>query len=97
MTLKQLTLALPLLGTLALGLPARAAAPSNTDLPRSIGELMKMKPMEVMHLMDPDKKGMVTKEQYLKFFEDLWNRMDQGQKGMVMKDAWMSGYSARNK
>lgn len=87
-----------MLGSLGLvlctALPARAAE-TVTDLPRSIGELMKMKPMQVMHMMDPEHKGMVTKEAYLKFFGDLWDKMDKNNAGMVHKEEWM-GYS-RNK
>jgi hypothetical protein len=102
MTFKQLSLKLVMLGTaatLGLGaLPARAAtAPKSTDLPRSVGELMNMTPTELMNMMDPEHKGMVTKEQYLKFFSDLWDRMDKEHAGMVMKDTFMYGYAARNK
>ena len=101
MTFKQVSRKLAILGTVAtLGLgalPARGAAPMNTDLPRSVGELMNLTPTEVMQMMDPEHKGMVTKEQYLKFFSDLWDRMDKEHAGMVMKDTFMYGYAARNK
>ncbi len=102
MTLKRLSLKLALIGTVAtLGLGALpalgATPPKNTDLPRSVGELMMMDPADVMHAMDPEHKGMVTKQQYMKFFSDLWDRMDKEHAGMVMKDAFMSGWAARNK
>jgi hypothetical protein len=101
MTFKQVSRKLAILGTVAtLGLgalPALGAAPANTDLPRSVGELMNMTPMQVMQMMDPEHKGMVTKEQYLKFFSDLWDRMDADKKGMVMKDTFMYGWAERHK
>ena len=76
--------------------PVKAATPMTTDYPRSVGELMKMKPMAVMHMMDTDKKGVVTKDEYMKFFTDLWTKMDKENKGEVTKDEWMTGW-ARNK
>jgi len=88
---------LSLVGSLAL-VPAQTVATeqTNTDLPRSIGEVMKMKPLQVMHMVDTDKTGVVTKQQYMKFFEDLWDRMDPGHKGTVSKDVWMHGWAERN-
>jgi hypothetical protein len=76
---------------------AQGAAPTNTDLPRSVGELMNMSPMEVMHQMDADHSGMITKEEYLKYFSDLWDRMDKEHASKVPKEVFMSGWAARNK
>jgi len=99
MRLQQIGLlaALGAMGALVLG-PVRAAAAetTNVDLPRSIGEVMKMKPMQVMHMIDTDKKGVVTKEQYMKFFEAIWDKMDPDHTGTVAKEAWMHGWAKRN-
>jgi hypothetical protein len=98
MMVKQLSLKLVMLGTAAmLGLGALPAGATVTDLPRSVGELMNMSPMDVMRMMDPEHKGKVTKEQYMKFFSDLWDKMDKEHAGMVTKEAFMSGWAERNK
>ena len=101
MMFKQLSLKLAMLGTaatLGLGaLPALAAAPANTDLPRSVGELMNMSPMDVMHMMDTEHKGKVTKKQYMKFFSDLWDKMEKDKSGMVSMEAFTTGWAARHK
>jgi len=101
MTFKQLSLKLAAFGTaatLGLGaLPALGAAPANTDLPRSVGELMNMSPMDVMHMMDTEHKGKVTKKQYMKFFSDLWDKMEKDKSGMVSMEAFTAGWAERNK
>jgi len=101
MRIKVLSLmlfALNTAGALALSPSRVAAAPQiNTDLPRSVGEVIaRMKPMQLMHLVDTHKKGVVTKEQYMKFFEDLWDRMDPDHTGTVSKEVWMHGWAKRN-
>jgi len=49
----------------------------------SFPELQKMKPMDVMHMMDTDKKGYVTKEEFMKFYEDLFKRLDRDESGTL--------------
>ena len=56
-----------------------------------------MSPMDVMHMMDTDNKGKVTKEQYLKFFSDLWDKMEKDKAGMVSMEAFTTGWAARHK
>jgi hypothetical protein len=101
MTFKQLSLKIAAVGTaatLGLGaLPALGAPPTSTDLPRSVGELMNMSPMDVMHMMDTEHKGKVTKKQYMKFFSDLWDKMEKDQSGMVSMEAFTTGWAARHK
>lgn len=99
MKLKNLYLALALGAAAVLALPVSAGATSqhSQDFPRSVGEVVaKMKPMELMHMIDKEKKGVVTKEQYMQFFEDLWNKMDPNHTGTVDKDTWMHGWAQRN-
>ena len=68
---------------------ARAAAPTTSDEARSYNQLARMKPMEVMHMIDSDKKGFVTREEFLKFQEQFFDRMDQNHDGKVDPREWM--------
>src|SRR5438445_1968924 len=68
---------------------ARAAAPTTNDVARSYNRLARMKPMEVMHMIDSDKKGFVTREEFLKFQEQFFDRMDQNHDGKVDPREWM--------
>jgi hypothetical protein len=45
--------------------------------------LMKMKPTEVMKMMDTDKGGYVTREEFVKFYEDLFDRLDRDKNQQV--------------
>ena len=68
---------------------ARAAVPTSSDEARSYNQLARMKPMEVMHMIDSDKKGFVTREEFLKFQEQFFDRMDQDHDGKVDPREWM--------
>src|SRR2546422_8706544 len=68
---------------------ARAATPSSTDEARSWASLTRMKPMEVMHMIDTDKKGYVTREEFMKFQEQLFDKMDKDHDGNVTASEWM--------
>jgi EF hand domain-containing protein len=71
--------------------PARASAQAFPfgDMPGSYAQLMKMKPMDVMHKMDTDKKGYVTKEEFMKFQEALFEKLDKDKDGQLTRDEWM--------
>ena len=87
------TLALNLATASAVGLiafPRVAVADEAPDFPKSYREFMKMKPMHVMHMMDEGKKGYVTKEEYMKFHEALFDRMDRNHDGKVNVEEWMA-------
>jgi hypothetical protein len=68
---------------------AHAAAPTSSDEARSYNQLARMKPMEVMHMIDTDKKGYVTREEFMKFQEQFFDRMDQNHDGKVDAKEWM--------
>ncbi len=68
---------------------ARAAVPTSSDEARSYDQLARMKPMEVMHMIDTDKKGYVTREEFMKFQEQFFDRMDQNHDGKVDVKEWM--------
>jgi hypothetical protein len=57
--------------------------------PASYDELHRMKAMQVMHEMDMDKKGYVTREEFMKFMEQLYDRMDKNHDGKIDANEWM--------
>lgn len=85
-----------LLGVAALAVassPAvtRAAAESSGQhqhamkMPQNMAELMRMDPEHCMKMMDAKSKGYVTKEEFLKFQEQLWSNMDKNRDNQVDK------------
>ena len=52
-------------------------------MPSSMGQLMKMDPAQCFKMMDKDQKGYVTKQDFMRFQEELWKRMDKDQNGKV--------------
>lgn len=52
-------------------------------MPHSMGELMKMDPEHCMMMMDANHKGYVTKEEFMKFQEQLWTNMDKNRNNQV--------------
>jgi len=90
MKLMSRTLAFGALLAAVAGVPAaRAATPSSTDEARSWAYLTRMKPMEVMHMIDTDKKGYVTREEFMKFQEQFFDKMDKDHDGKVEASEWM--------
>ena len=69
--------------------PVARAAPTTSDEACSYDQLARMKAMEVMHMIDSDKKGFVTREEFLKFQEQFFDRMDQNHDGKVDPREWM--------
>jgi Ca2+-binding EF-hand superfamily protein len=51
-------------------------------------KLMRMDPMEVMHMIDKGTKGYVTREEFLKFQEQFFNRMDRDHNGRISEVEW---------
>ena len=79
------------------GYPGAArAAEFAQDFPKSYSAFMKKKPMEIMHMMDPDQKGFVTKEEFMKFHEELFERMDKDKDGKLTRDEWMGESRAKH-
>src|SRR5690242_10901202 len=67
---------------------AGAAGAEQQDFPKSYVALMHMKPMDVMHKIDVDKKGYVTKEEFMKFHEKMFDMMDRDHDGKVTEQEW---------
>jgi len=51
--------------------------------PTSMAQLMKMDPEECMKMMDKEHKGHVTKKDFMKFQEELWQKMDKNRDNRV--------------
>src|ERR1700682_6172144 len=68
---------------------ARADTPTTSDEARSWAQLAKMKPMEVMHMIDRENKGYVTREEFMRFQEQLFDKMDADHDGKVVAPEWM--------
>jgi hypothetical protein len=69
--------ALVVLGTASLASPARAAHHEKDETPMSYTALMKMDPVDVMHMIDKEKKGYVTRDEFLKFQAALFDNIDR--------------------
>jgi len=77
MSFTRAALAAALVAVMATIPDANASDASLDRMPAGYSSLMKMKPMEVMHMMDPDKKGYVTKSDFMKFHERMFEKMDK--------------------
>jgi len=83
------SIAAAVLLALALAPAARAETPTSTDQVRSYSALLKMKPMEVMHMCDAEKKGYVTREEFMKFHEEIFQKIDRDHDGKLSSAEWM--------
>jgi hypothetical protein len=74
--------------------PARAAGGgSGGGVPPDWVKFQQMKPAEVWHMMDPDNKGYVTKDEFMKFQDELFTKLDKKGEGKITPDEFM-GHSA---
>jgi hypothetical protein len=53
-------------------------------------DMAKMSPSDQMKMMDKDNKGYVTKEEFLRFHEQMWNSMDRNQDGRATREEWFT-------
>jgi len=72
-----------------LAAPAARAGDASMEVPKSYRAMMRMKPMEVMHMMDAGKTGSVTKADYMAFHEAMFDRMDRNKDGKLSKSEWL--------
>ena len=77
-----------LIGVAAAFLMAPAIA-AETRMPINNAEYFKLKPMEAMHMIDTGNNGFVTKEQFMKFQEDLFSNMDKDHDGKITTQEWL--------
>lgn len=67
---------------------ARSEMPTGGP-PAEYIDFLKMKPMQAMHMIDVGKKGYVTREEYMKFHEDMFDRMDKDRDGKLTPQEWL--------
>lgn len=67
---------------------ALASDVKSDKMPTSYMKLMKMDPMEVMHMIDQGTKGHVTREEFMKFQEQFFNKMDRDHNGRISEVEW---------
>jgi hypothetical protein len=76
--------------SLAVAPLARAADTTPQErAPRSYAAMMKMKPAELMHLMDASHEGYVTRDEFLKFQQELFERMDKDRDGRISEPEFL--------
>lgn len=57
--------------------PARASHVPEHKVPSTYSDLQKMEPIDVMHMIDTDKNGYVTREEFLEFQEAVFEKIDK--------------------
>ena len=70
-------------------LASTAAFATSDGYPGNYEYLGSQRPMEIMHMMDKGNKGYVTKEEFMKFHEEMWKRMDKNHDGKVSPEEWL--------
>ena len=65
--------------------PGGSADPGMGHMPPSPAAMQKMKPSELYNMMDKDKDGFVTKEEFLKFQEKVFDSWDKAHTGRLGK------------
>jgi hypothetical protein len=48
-----------------------------------------MRTMKMMHMMDTNKDGKVTKEEFMAYHEMIWEKMDPGHLGQIDVNKWI--------
>ena len=74
---------LALLAVVAVVPAARAADVSFDKVPANYAMMMKMSPQDLRKAMDPDQKGYVTYDDYMKFHEMMFEKMDKNHDGKL--------------
>jgi EF hand len=78
-----------LVASLGFARTAQAADTAGDKMPASYAAMMKMKPMDIMHMMDTEKSGFVTKDQFMKFHEAMFDKMDKNKDGKLSREEWL--------
>jgi hypothetical protein len=74
---------------ISVSLPGPAqAADTASDMKMTCGQFAKMDPAKAMKMMDPDNKGYVTREEFLKFQEKLFNNIPKQSPDRVTTEEW---------
>lgn len=71
----------------ASGTGSSQANPSHRMTPSAVG---KMSPAQQMKMMDKDNKGYVTKEEFMRFQEQLWNNVSKSSSDRITEQEWLN-------
>ena len=82
------TLAVAVLVSIGTAPLVQAADTAQDKMPSSYAALMKMKPMDVMHMIGTAKEGYVSKDEFMKFHEALFEKMDKNKDGQLSRAEW---------
>lgn len=88
-TLPKVVLVAALVGLTSYASSA-AAADTSQEMPMSFAAMMKMDPVAVFHMMDRDKKGYVTRDDFMKFHQVMFDRMDKNKDGKLTEDEFIA-------
>ena len=83
MSLARAALVAALVALVAIAPSVRASDVSFDKVPANYAMMMKMSPQDLRKAMDPDKKGYVTKDDFMKFQEMMFQKMDKNHDGKV--------------
>jgi hypothetical protein len=72
-------------GAAATGGTGSSADTATGHMPESPAALQKMKPSQLYNMMDHDQDGFVTKEEFLKFQEKVFDNWDKAHTGRIGK------------
>lgn len=82
-----------LVGGAMMGIAALSFAAGEPEFTfHAYGDLMKKDAKSLMHMMDSNKDGMVSKKEYMDFHTKMWDMMDKNKKGMVDERQFLGAY-----
>jgi hypothetical protein len=67
----------------------RAADTSYDKVPGNYAAIVKMKAMDIMHMMDGGKTGFVDRQQFMKFHEAMFEKMDRNKDDKLSREEWL--------
>jgi len=90
MSTKRLAMALASFALTTSVAGAALAADTSADRPEGYAALLEMPPMDAMHLMDVEGKGYVTRHEFMKFQQQVFDRMDKDHDGKATAEEWVA-------
>ena len=70
---------------------AKTPPPTSTEEIRSYYQMQKMPPMTVFKMIDTDKNGAVSKDEFMAFMGKLFDNWDTNHDGSISKEEWTAG------
>jgi hypothetical protein len=67
---------------------ARAADTGSDVVPSTFAAMSREDPMNVMHMMDTNHDGFVTRDEFMKFQTSFFDRMDKNKDGRLTAPEW---------